>query len=73
MNHQYPTYNFQIDNVDELYREVFEKWCKENCAGCWNIDGHSCNYNSVNTVTIGIIRVRFSKEADAVAFKLKWM
>lgn len=73
MSPKYPTYEFKIDDIDKLYREVFEKWCKENCSGCWDVDGHNHSYNSVNTVTVGVIHVRFSEEKDAVAFKLRWM
>lgn len=73
MDIKYPMYEFQIDNIDELYIEVFEKWCKENCSGSRNISGHNHSYNTIGAVTIGVIRIRFSEEKDAVAFKLRWM
>ena len=42
--------------------EAYYKWCRENCKGVWYCDilGHQTRWG-------------FKDEADAVAFKLRWL
>jgi len=69
MTEKYPVYKFQIDEIDEIYIEVIKKWCEDNCNGFWDL-----KYSAISTVD-DTVRMYFTfiEEAEAVAFKLRWL
>lgn len=70
MTEQYPVYVIVVDNIHQLYEDIFRKWCEENCKGSFIIDRHSYSKydNSRNEITI-----TFEAEEEAAGFKLRWL
>jgi len=69
MSTKYPVYKFQIDEIDEIYINIIQKWIEDNCNGSSEIKHSTLSYSN-DTVRMYFT---FVEEEDAVAFKLRWM
>lgn len=69
MSTKYPVYKFQIDEIDGIYLSIIKKWCNDNCKKSWKIRWLSISPEN-DTIRMYLT---FIEEAEAVAFKLRWM
>ena len=65
---KYPVFEFGIDKIHVVYKEVFQKWCGENCAAPFYIKNTNTTFDNN-----AYIKIVFTTEEDAMAFKLRWL